>query len=207
MSSEKIDLAKLYKAEYKALAKPIRVEVESGLYLSVEGSGPPGADDYVTAITALYGMAYTIKMGRKADGQGDYVISKLEAIYWQADGDELDPERKEDWSWRLMIRTPREIAGYPLTDDDLEKARKRLRSKKKDAGSERVSLTELAEGPCVQMLHVGPYEKEQETIAVMREYCAAENLEPHGRHHEIYLSDPRRVAPEKLKTILRMRVR
>jgi hypothetical protein len=152
-------------------------------------------------------MAYTIKMGRKAHGKGDYTICKLEGVYWTADGSDLAIADKDQWCWLLMIRTPESVDGFPITDEDLDIARARLRDKKKDAGSERVKLTYLEEGPCVQMLHLGPYDKEHETIAVMMDFSRDEGLNPHGRHHEIYLSDPRRVAPEKLRTILRMPVK
>ena len=207
MSGQKIDIFKLHKAEYKAAKKPALIETTGAMYMSVEGRGAPSGNDFQAAIGALYGMAYTVKMGRKADGKGDYTIGKLEGIYWTPDGTDLATASPDQWHWRLMIRTPEIVDGFPITDDDLDTARVRLRDKKKDEGSERVKFEFLEEGPCVQMLHVGPYDKEHETIALMLEYCREENLVPHGRHHEIYLSDPRRVAPEKLKTILRMPVK
>lgn len=207
MSGGKVDIFKQHKAEYKAGKKPALVETSRAMYLAVAGTGAPGGDDFQAAIAALYGMAYTVKMGRKADGKGDYTIGKLEGIYWAKGGLDLSTAPQGQWHWRLMIRTPETVDGFPITDDDLDTARGRLRDRKKDEGSERVKLEFLEEGPCVQTLHVGPYDKEHETIAVMLEYCRAEKLAPHGRHHEIYISDPRRVAPEKLKTILRMRVK
>jgi len=206
MNGVKIDIFKLHKAEYKAGKKPTQVATTSGLYLSIEGKGAPGSEPFQTAIAALYGMAYTVKMGRKADGKGDYTIGKLEAHYWVTDGADLATTAMENWSWQLLIRTPEVVDGFPITDADLETARARLRAKKKDEGADLVSLVSLEGGSGVQMLHVGPYETEHETLALMLEYCAAENLKPCGRHHEIYLSDPRRVAPENLKTILRMLV-
>ena len=207
MSGEKIDVFKLNRAEYKAGKKPVIVETSRTIYLAVDGTGAPGSDDFQAAIAALYGMAYTIKMGRKADGKGDYTIGKLEGVYWTAGDSDLSAAPADNWCWRLMIRTPEEVDGFPLTNDDLDKARDRLRDKKKDEGSERVKLEHLEEGRCVQMLHFGPYENEHETLAVMKEFCTGENLKPHGRHHEIYLSDPRRVDPVNLKTILRIPVR
>ena len=207
MTGPKIDIFKLHKAEYKAGKKPVIVETNRAMYLAVAGKDAPGAGDFQAAIAALYGMAYTVKMGRKADGKGDYTIGKLEGIYWTADGTDLGDASPDQWCWLLVIRTPELVDGFPVTDKDLDTARARLRDKKKEAGSERVKLKYLEEGPCVQMLHVGPYDKEHETISIMLEYCRAEGFTPHGRHHEIYLSDPRRVAPEKLKTILRMRIK
>ncbi len=207
MSGQKIDIFKLHKAEYKAGKKPAIVKTTRAMYLAVAGKGAPGADDFQAAIAAIYSMAYTVKMGRKADGKGDYTIGKLEGIYWTADGADLATAPPASWCWWLMIRTPEEVDGFPITDEDLVTARSRLRDKKKDEGSDKVRLDYLDEGECVQMLHVGPYDKEHQTIAVMLEYCREENLEAHGRHHEIYLSDPRRVAPENLKTILRLPVK
>ncbi len=207
MSPEKVDIFKRHKAEYKAGQKPALVSTRPGSYLAVAGTGAPGSEAYTEAIGALYSMAYTIKMGRKADGKGDYTIGKLEAIYWLDDDTPLDPARMDDWRWRLLIRTPESVAGFPLTDEDLDTARERLRQRKKETGTENVALVPMAEGGCVQMLHVGSYDQEHETIAVILTYCQEQGLEPHGRHHEIYLSDPRRVAPEKLKTILRLPVR
>lgn len=207
MSGEKIDVFKFFKAEYKAGKKPALVETSRSMYLAVEGKGAPSDDEFQAAIEALYGMAYTIKMGRKKDGKGDYTIGKLEGIYWTAGGQDLASTPADQWCWSLMIRTPEVVDGYPIITEDLETAVSRLRDKKKDKGTERVKLVHLEEGSCVQILHVGPYEKEHETLAIMEEYCRAENLAVHGRHHEIYLSDPRRVAPEKLKTILRASVK
>ncbi len=207
MSGQKIDIFKLHRTEYKAGKKPALVETSRALYLAVEGKGAPGAEDFQAAIAAIYSMAYTVKMGRKADGKGDYTIGKLEGIYWAPKGSDLATAAQDQWLWNLMIRTPESVDGHPVTDKDLETARARLRDKKKDEGSERVKLEYLDEGKCAQMLHVGPYDKEHETTAVMLEFCRTEGLTPHGRHHEIYLSDPRRVAPENLKTILRMPVK
>ncbi len=207
MSGQKIDIFKLHKDEYKAGKKPALVETNRALYLAIEGKGAPGGDDFQAAIAALYGMAYTVKMGRKADRKGDYTIGKLEGVYWTADGTDFGTASPDQWIWRLMIRTPETVDGFPISNEDLGTARGRLRDRKKDEGSERVKLEYLEEGPCVQMLHFGPYDKEHETIAIMLDFCRQEKLAPHGRHHEIYLSDPRRVAPEKLKTILRLPVK
>ena len=164
--------------------------------MAVSGSGAPGGEQYQEAIGALYAMAYTVKMSRKKDGLGDYVIGKLEGLY--RFGDKL-----EEMQWTLLIRTP-EVVGQ----SDLESARAKLQERGKDAGSKKVSLRDHPPKRYVQALHVGPYDKEQETVEKMAAFAEGEGLEATGEeHHEIYLSDPRRVAPEKLKTILRMAVR
>ena len=151
---------------------------------------------------ALYAIAYTVKMTRKFDGRQDYVIGKLEGQWWSDRGPDLKNIPKEQWRWKLMIRTP-DFVG----ETELSQAAKTLREKGKDPEVEEVKLETIAEGPCVQMLHVGPYDREWETISQMLEFAGEEGYESHGRHHEIYLSDPRRVPPERLKTILRMPVR
>jgi hypothetical protein len=207
VSDGKIDVLKLFKAEYKAGKKPGLVETGRAMYLAIEGRGAPGGEDFQSAIAALYGMAYTIKMGRKKDGKGDYTIGKLEGVYWTADQQDLATAPVDQWCWSLMIRTPEVVDGYPINSEDLGTAVSRLRDKKKEKGADRAKLVYLEEGSCVQMLHVGPYDKEHKTIAVMEDFCRTENLTPHGLHHEIYLSDPRRVTPEKLKTVLRMPVK
>ena len=201
MTDDKLDLFKANKEQYRAGKRPILVEIPSAVYLSIDGQGAPGSADYVAAIGALYGMAYTVKMTRKVSGRGDYVIGKLEAQTWiEGDGD-LDQAPIEAWSWRLMIRTPEVV-----DEADLDDARTKLTDKGKGAGVDRVTLIEIAQGRCVQMLHVGPYDREPETVAVMLDFAAAEGLRRKGRHHEIYLSDPRRVPPEKLRTIVRIPV-
>jgi len=191
-TTEKLDLFKLHKAEYAAPKEPKLVEVGPAEYLTIEGRGEPGGEDFQTALGALYGMAFTIKMTRKIEGLGDYAVCKLESQWWNIDGP------KDGWQWKMMIRTP-EFVGQ----DDLASAAAKLVEKKKGAGVDGVKLERIDEGRCVQMLHIGPYDKEHETIAKMLAFAKEKGLAVHGRHHEIYVSDPRRVPPERLKTILR----
>ncbi|MFH1843510.1 MAG: GyrI-like domain-containing protein [bacterium] len=201
MSTEsKIDLYKQHKGEYVARQKPSLVKLEKVQYLGIAGQGAPGGDEFVRRIGALYGMAYTIKMTRKFAGKGDYVVCKLECQYGDASGQcDFSPEAVADLQWRLLIRTPDFIK-----QKDLQEAAAKLLEKGKDEEVSEVALITFVEGPCMQMLHVGPYDEEERTVAVMRDWAADQGYEIHGRHHEIYLSDPRRVAPEKLRTILRL---
>jgi hypothetical protein len=200
---DKIDLFKqLKKTDYAQPQKPALVDVKDGVYLSIEGSGPPDSQQFEVKVGALYAVAYTVKMTRKFDGRQDYVIGKLEGQWWSDPGPDLKNVPKEQWRWKLMIRTP-DIVGA----EELVQAAKTLRARRKDPEVEDVKLETMAEGPCVQMLHIGPYDREWETIAQMLEFAAENGYESHGRHHEIYLSDPRRVPPDRLKTILRMPVR
>ena len=195
----KLDLYKVHKADYAAPKKPSPVRLKQATYLAISGQGAPGGDEFTACIGALYGMAFTIKMTRKFAGQQDYSVCKLEGQWWVEGSDaSFAKAPKEQWRWKLMIRTPEFIK-----EKDLEKASAALVKRGKGANVERVGLETLDEGDCVQMLHVGPYEKECETIAFMQEFAEKQRLRFHGRHHEIYLSDPRRVPPERLKTILR----
>ena len=202
-TTDKIDLFKeLKKTEYKQPKKPVLVEVSKGSFLAVEGKGAPGGEEFQAKIGALYSMAYTIKMTRKFDGKQDYAISKLEGQWWCEHGPDLKSYPQDEWLWKLMIRTPDFVKKK-----EVQQAAGVLLKKDKAPEVNDVRLETLDEGPCVQMLHVGPYDREWETIAQMLAFAKEQGLETHGRHHEIYISDARRVPPEKLKTILRMPVR
>ncbi|MCU0918169.1 MAG: GyrI-like domain-containing protein [Planctomycetes bacterium] len=202
-STEKIDLFKQHKDQYVAAKKPVLVTMDEATYLTITGRGAPGGPEFTDRIGALYGVAFTVKMTRKFAGRQDFAIGKLETQWW-LDGDSHDFGRvpRERWNWRLMIRTPPGVAPRELED-----AARKLLAKGKAPAAEQVKLESLTEGPCVQMLHVGPYAEEGRTIEAMRTFAESQGLTLHGRHHEIYLSDPRRVPPEKLKTILRLPVR
>ena len=199
----KIDLFKDHKDQYVAPKKPVLVTITKTRYLTIEGQGPPDSEEFTSRLGALYAIAYTIKMTRKFDGGQDYTICKLEGQYWTSGGQqEFSAGLPDDVSWMLMIRTPDFVER-----GELAQAAKVLLDKGKDKEVSRVKLEAFSQGQCVQMLHLGPYEREHETLALMREFAAAEGLRPHGRHHEVYVSDPRRVPPERLKTILRMPVK
>jgi hypothetical protein len=202
-NTDKIDLYKLHKAEYAAPKKPKLIETKRAKYMAVEGRGAPGDATFQRKIEALYGMAYTAKFQSKFAGR-DYTVCKLEGMYGiggqtAADFEKLPPGQ---WKWKLLIRVPDFIK-----DEQLDEARKTLRERGKEGDFHDVHLEEIDEGPCVQMLHVGPYEDEKRTIEAMKAFADEEGCRPHMWHHEIYLSDPRRVPPERLKTILRQPVR
>ncbi len=201
--TEKIDLFKLNKDQYAATQKPQLVEIRPAKYLAITGRGAPGGDEFSAKIGALYGAAYTIKMTRKFAGMEDYTVCKLECRYW-LDGDSYDFSNtpQEKWNWIFLIRTPDFVEN-----EDLDKAAEKLLAKGKPPEVKQVKLESISEGLCVQALHVGPYDKEAETLTKMMDFANEQGMEFHGMHHEIYISDPCRVAPEKLKTILRMPVR
>jgi len=197
MPAAKLDLFKEHKDEYVTPREPVLVDVGPAQYLVIDGSGAPGGDTFQAMMGAIFGVAYTLKMTVKADGR-DYKVCPPEGLWPNADAD----VPKEQWTWTLLVRTPDFI-----TADDLAAAKQKLLDKGKGPEVEDVELRTLNEGSCVQVLHVGPYNTEPETIAAMHAFAAEQGLTPAGLHHEIYLSDPRRAAPEKLKTLLRQPVR
>lgn len=195
-TGDRLDLYSKYSKEYAASQTPALVTIGPATYLSISGRGAPGGLAFTEAIGALYGVAFTVKMTRKFSGKRDYVVSKLEGRWpgFKAG----PPADKEQWTWQMMIRTP----GF-VKESEIQQAVAVLNKRGKGAGADRVRLETIAEDLCVQALHVGPYEKEGETMCFMGKFAESKGLKLCGVHHEIYLSDPRRIAPEKLKTILR----
>jgi hypothetical protein len=186
---EKLDPFKEHAAEYVASKSPTIVRVSPAKYLTIDGSGDPGGKHFQDCIGALYAIAFTIKMAKKYAGK-DYHVCKLECLWTKIDGDQ--------YQWKLMIRTPEF-----LKQNDVDTAVEVSLARGKHSLVEKVKLEQIREGVCVQALHVGPYAQEAETIRVMEEVAAGQGFRFEGWQHEIYLSDPRRVAPEKLRTILR----
>ncbi len=199
---QKLNLVKAHKAEYVTPLEPRLVHVGPAQYLAVDGEGNPNGPGFQEAVGALYGVAYTIKMRKKREGT-EYAVAPLEGLWWASDLTKVVPgQPAADWRWTALIRTPDFIE-----DEDLALAVAELQRKKKGGPAlARVRLERLEEGDCVQMLHVGPYATEPSTVSAMHEFAAAQGRELRGRHHEIYMSDPRRTPPERLKTILRQPV-
>lgn len=197
-NTEKLDLFKEFKTEYKAGKKPALIKTTRAQYLAVDGRGAPGGVIFEECIGALYAMAFTIKMTRKFEGLGDYAVCKLEGLWFNDSNKNLSQIPQDQWRWKLMIRTPDFVK-----QKDLDKAVAALLSKGKAEKVKDIKLKTLSEGKCVQMLHIGPYDKVGDTIAIMEEFAQQKELAFTGDHHEIYLSDPRRVPPERLKTIVR----
>ena len=202
MPEAKLDLCKVHAAEYVAPKRPELVKTRPAKYLTIAGRGKPGDELFQSQIGSLYGAAYTLKMASKAAGQ-DYKVATLEGLYW---GDDpaacLLDQPLGAMNWKLLIRTPDFIA-----QKQLKEAVAALGKKGKAPQASDVKLEKLSEGLCVQMLHVGPYAAEKRTVDAMAAFAQESGLVPAGPHHEIYLSDPRRVPEERLKTILRMPVR
>ena len=205
------DFKKEYKEFYMPKGKPEIVTVPKMNYIAVRGKGNPNVEDgeYKKSIELLYGIAYTIKMSKKGDhkieGYFDYVVPPLEGFWWQDDVDGIDYSHKENFQWISVIRLPDFV-----TKDDFEWAIEEATRKKKMDFS-KVEFLTLEEGLCVQCMHSGSYDDEPATIAAMDKFIADNGYENDisdtRRHHEIYLSDARKVAPEKLKTVIRHPIR
>lgn len=205
------DFKKEYKEFYMPGTAPSIVTVPSVNYIAVRGKGDPNIEDgeYKKAIGILYAIAFTIKMSKKGDrrieGYYDYVVPPLEGFWWQEGAAGIDYSRKEDFNWISVIRLPDFV-----TEEDLIWAAEEASAKKKEDFS-KVEFLTVDEGLCVQCMHIGSYDDEPETVARMHEFMESQGytLDINGRrlHHEIYLSDARRVAPDKLKTVIRHPVR
>ena len=189
------------RGEYAASAAPRLVDVAAAPFLTVTGRGAPGGEAFTAAVGALFGGAWTIRMARKRAGQA-FKVAPLEGLWWGRtfDGD-FTAEPRDAWNWTLLVRVPAFVSPA-----DLRAAQAVLAAKGRLDAERLVKLERLREGRCVQALHLGPYSEERPTIERMLAFAAERGLRFRGRHHEIYLSDMRRVAPEKRRTILRVPV-
>ncbi|MCB2201032.1 GyrI-like domain-containing protein [bacterium] len=199
MADEKLNLYKHFRQDYTAKQDPAILRVTPSQYLMIDGHGAPGNDQFSEKMGALYGMAYTIKFGCKERGQ-DFVVCKLEGLWWidGVEGYDFVGKSADDWSWRILIRMPDFV-----TQEDRQTAIETLHKKKKEGPFEDVRFEHFDEGEVVQILHVGPYAEETPTIMRMHAYAEEQGYKLDGLHHEIYLGDPRKTDPAKLKTILR----
>jgi hypothetical protein len=194
----KLDLHARHKDEYVASREPALLTVKPARYLAVPGRGEPGGPAFTAAMAALYQVAFAVRMARKRAGR-DYTVAKLEGLWWgNGKPGSFPNEPKSAWHWQLLIRVPEWIQPREIADaaDALVK-----KGRSKDVLN--VELISLSEGRSVQGLHIGPYDQERETIERLLAFAGAHALKVAGKHHEIYLSDPRRVAASKLRTLIR----
>jgi hypothetical protein len=205
----KIDLKKELKYLYNPSAKALEeVEVPEFNFAMVKGFVPAGvkvaeAPEFVKALTALYGISYSLKFAvkqRKVEPV-DYPVMALEGLWW-VEGDAFEIGKLQEQNFNLMILQP-EVVTAEMFAEALEQ----LKKKKPSPGLEKLRFEPFREGKSVQVLHLGPYSEEGPTIERMKTYMKERNLVRNGHHHEIYMGDPRRSAPEKLKTILRQPVK
>jgi len=197
----KRDLYREHKDEYRATAVPSKIQVGPAVHLTAAGKGTPGGPEFGAAIGSLYRMAYTLKFRHKAKGR-DFKVAGLEGL-WDRPPHSGRVRKAElaTLPWRLVLRVPEYV-----TKADLNAARRRL-TEKGGAPPTVLTLERLREGTCIQMLHIGPYSKEPLSVKAMEAAAHMGGLSLKGPLHEIYLSDPNRVLPSKLRTILRIPTR
>ena len=201
------DFKKEYKEFYMPKNKPEIVNVPTANYIAVRGKGNPNTPDgeYQQAISVLYAVAYTLKMSYKTDykieGFFEYVVPPLEGFWWQENVSGVDYGNKDSFNWISVIRLPDFI-----TKTDFEWAVENA-SKKKKLDCSKAEFITIDEGLCVQIMHIGPFDNEPETVAIMDAFLEENGYEndinEKRLHHEIYMSDARKVAPEKWKTVIR----
>ena len=205
------DYKKEYKEFYLPKKKPEIVTVPKMNYIAVKGCGDPNKEDgeYKNSISILYALAFTIKMSKLTDyrieGYFDYVVPPLEGFWWQQGAMQIDYSRKDTFQWISVIRLPDFVS-----EKDFNWAKQQVKTKKGIDCSNAQFLT-IEEGLCVQIMHIGSYDDEPDTITLMDKFIKENgyinDFSNTRMHHEIYLSDARRVAPEKLKTVIRHPIR
>lgn len=196
-----------FKKELKHLYGPSKkefsvVDVPPMNFLMIDGHGDPNDNPaFQEGMEVLYGMAYTIKFALKPQGI-EFVVPPSEALWWMEDMSEFSLETKDRWQWTLMIMQPDEV-----TQEIVDAAQGELARKKDPPALSRLRYERYHEGLSVQIMYLGPYADEGPTIARMHEFIRENGYDFNGKHHEIYLGDPRRTAPEKLKTVIRQPVK
>lgn len=198
-----------YKKEYKDLYMPkgsMVINVPKMGFIMVDGRGAPEGDEYHNALSALYALTFTIKMskmsGTQPEGYFEYVVPPLEGL-WYGEKEKFDLGKRDEWLWISMIRQPEFV-----TEEVFNRAVYECGKKKPDVDLSKARFEYFTEGLCVQTMHHGPYSGEPETIKTLHDFMEANGLKNmtgnERKHHEIYLSDPRKSAPEKLRTVLRL---
>lgn len=201
--ADKLDFKKAYKDLYMPGTAPALVRVPAMRFIQVDGMGAPEGESYQEAVQLLYTLSFTIKMSRLSGqapaGYVEYVVPPLEGLW---EGDPTNPaDDRTQWRWTSLIRQP-DFVTEAVFDWACEEAQR-----KKDIDPSRARYAEFEEGLCAQVMHIGPYRTEPETMARLRAFIEEQGYRddcgPVRRHHEIYLSDPRRTAADKLRTVLR----
>lgn len=198
-----IDLKKTYQAGYRArVGKPALVEVPARPYLMIDGTGDPNTSEgYREAVAALYAFAYGVRAVIKEEMGDAYTVMPLEGLWWSDDMRTFSVDDKGSWKWTMMICQP-----GPATSEMVEKVILRVMGDKGLAAGEQARFERYGDGLAAQVMHVGPYADEAPTIRLLHDFIESEGLMFTGRHHEIYLGDPRRTDPARLKTIIRQPV-
>ncbi len=202
--TDKIDLKKTLKSYFNASKKGWEKQTFPAFnYLMIDGQGAPGGAEYVAALEALYPAAYAVKFFSKIELERDYTVPPLEGLWWSDDLDAYVANRRDEWQWTMMIMLPDWITAEQVS---AVVAAKSAKSPGLDLSG--VRFAALEEGNCLQHLHLGPFSDEAPKLAALHdEIMPDRGVTFNGHHHEIYLSDPRKSAPEKLKTVLRQPVK
>lgn len=199
MKMAKMDFKKEYKSLYTAPDAPVLVDVPPLTYLMIDGQGDPNtAPIYSESVGTLYKLAYAIRFLMRDEYDLDFGVMPLEGLWWVADMNEFSYSDKSNWYWTMLIMQPPAV-----TAEIVDAAREKVAKKHNPPLLPQVRLGELVEGRSAQVMHHGPYADEKPTIDRLHAFIASQSLSPHLKHHEIYLKDPTRCAPEKLLTILR----
>lgn len=200
----RLDLKKTLKDVYQPSAtEPALVTVPEFACFMLDGAGDPNDNPAFEAATqALYGLSYALKFALKKSGGEDYTVMPLEGLWWCPDMARFDVDDKSKWLWTLLIVQP-----MPPSAEEFAALQVQTEQRKGLPEVACVRMERLSEGLCAQIMHLGPYAAECETIARLHTFIADSGHECAGKHHEIYLGDPRRIAPEKLKTVIRQPVR
>lgn len=199
----KRDFRKLHAELYRPPPEPVIVDVPPMNFIMIDGEGDPNTENwYEACIEALYAIAYSIKFTVKEHSEDlDFVVPPLEGLWWAEEMADFAEASRDEWRWTMMIMLP------PPVDRKLYlRGHERACEKKCLVAAEMMRFEEYAEGLSAQIMHVGPYDEEQPTIERLHAFIADRGHERRGKHHEIYLSDPRRARPKKLKTVLRQPV-
>jgi len=199
----KLDLVKERRELYRpSVREPTMVEVPQMSFLMVDGQGDPNTSpEYAQTLNALYAVSYAVKFTVKRSGGVDFKVMPLEGLWWSDRMSDFTQGRREGWKWTMMIAQP------PLVSDDLIDQAIAESARKRDLPAlDRLVFQGFDEGLCAQIMHVGPYSAEGPTIERLHDFIAEQGYSRSGKHHEIYLGDPRRTAPERLKTIIRQPV-
>ena len=201
---DKIDFKKTMKAFYLPSAKePVLIDVPVMHFLMINGEGDPNTSvGYKQAIEALYGLAYTIKFAvKKGGGRPDYTVPPLEGLWWADDMNAFTAGKKDDWKWTMMIMQP----GF-ISISDVEQGMAALKKKKELPRLDEIRLEHFNEGLSVQIMHIGPFDEEGPTIERLHKFAIDSGYELRDKHHELYISDYRRVDPAKMKIVIRQPV-
>jgi len=197
---EKVDLKKQLKEFYNASPKEVTVvDIPVMNFIMVDGQGSPNnSSEYIAAIEALFSVSYTLKFMIKKSRKIDYGVMPLEGLWWAEDMTKFSADRKDEWKWTAMIMQPRYVAS-----EDVKVAIEQIKKKKDLPAIAKLRFESFFEGKVAQIMYVGPYSGEGATIAKIHAFIQNSGYTLSGKHHEIYLNNPSRIAPEKLRTIIR----